>query len=290
MSVPISRPEPGAVPDDPNHANPDANAEASASCGSSAGALAPAAAVRLEKRTLLDGHYAVAIRQFTPELAEVSWSFVATAPIDGKADRGKSALLLENQDRSARRARSRLRHLILALRADHLLTLTYRANVLDFDKASADLSKFVRRVHRWKPDWQYVAVAEEQKRGAWHWHLAVCGHQDVALLRRCWRHTVGEGNIDVSAPSAKGRRDAMALVRYLGKYLAKEFKKPRALNARRFRSSLGVPVPLESLKLPPEYRRDAMSFALLELGRRTNSVGHLWFTPDRSKGWACSWK
>jgi hypothetical protein len=141
-----------------------------------------------------------------------------------------------------------------------------------------------------KRDWQYVAVAEEQKRGAWHWHLAVCGRQDVALLRASWRHVVGEGNIDVSAPGAKGRNDALALVRYLGKYLAKGFDECRQLNARRFRSSLGIAVSMQSLELPEEYRRDAYSFALLELGRLTNSIGHVWHTPDRSAGWACSWK
>ena len=252
------------------------------------GAAAPSA-LRLEKRTHLDARYRVILREFAPGVAEVGWSFVsAAAPT--KAGRGGSALFLENQTRAARRARSRLRHLVLTLRADHLLTLTYRANVRDFGKACRDLNKFIRRVRRLKPGWQYVAVAEEQSRGAWHWHLAVCGRQDAALLRACWRHVVGEGNIDVSAPGQRGRNEAMALVRYLGKYISKGFSGGRVLNARRFRSSIGIQVPMESLRLPEEYERDALSFAIMELGRRTNSVGFLWHKEDRSAGWACSWK
>lgn len=252
------------------------------------GAPAPSA-FRLEKRTHLDARYRVVLREFAPGMAEVGWSFIPAA-VGKKSARGTSTLLLQNQDRAARRARSRLRHLVLALRADHLLTLTYRANVRDFGKASADLGRFVRRVRRAKPGWHYVAVAEEQKRGAWHWHLAVCGRQDVALLRAAWRHVVGEGNIDVSAPGAKGRSEALALVRYLGKYLAKGFSEGHDLNARRFRASHGVRVPTEYLKLPEGERRNAYGFAVTELAKRTNSIGHIWCSEDRSAGWACSWK
>lgn len=92
-----------------------------------------------------------------------------------KAGRGESKSAVDNRDRAERRARSRLRQLILATRADHLVTLTYRGNVTDFERACRYLRKFVRIVKARKTDWTYIAVAERQQRGAWHWHLAVRG-------------------------------------------------------------------------------------------------------------------
>jgi len=180
--------------------------------------------------------------------------------------------------------------LILATKADHLLTLTYRGNVVDFERSCADLSKFVRLVKCRKAGWTYVAVAERQKRGAWHWHLAVCGRQDVALLRATWRRVAGDGNIDVQAAKSSRLVGSLALVRYLGKYLAKGLAEERELNARRFRASLRIQVPTRSLALPPEYRGKAASFALAELQRATGSIGHIWQAEDFSAGWACSWK
>lgn len=123
------------------------------------------AAVRLDKRTHLDeAHYRVVLRHYGDRLAEIGWSFVPTSAL-AKAARGKSRSAFENRDRASRRARSRLRQLIIASGADHLLTWTYRGNVIDLDKACTDLGKFVRIVKCRKPDWLYIAVAEQQTRG-----------------------------------------------------------------------------------------------------------------------------
>ena len=248
------------------------------------------AAVRLDQRTHLDsGRYRIVLRDYGGGLGEIGWSFIPNR-VPSKAGRGESENAAGNRDRAVRRARSRLRQLILATRADHLLTLTYRNNVTEFERACEDLSKFVRIVRRLKPEWTYIAVAERQARGAWHWHLAVRGRQDVGLLRASWRRVVGDGNIDVAAARAARHAAPLALVRYLGKYLAKEFADDREMNARRFRASLRIQVPTESLKLPPEFRGKAVAFAIQELYRTTGSVGFVWESNDKSAGWACSWK
>jgi hypothetical protein len=269
---------------------------ATASCAGgaerAAGADGPggAAAFRLDQRTHLDsGRYRIVLRDYGGGLGEIGWSFIPNR-VPSKAGRGESENAEANRDRSARRARSRLRQLILATRADHLLTLTYRSNVTDFERACEDLSKFVRIVRRLKPLWTYIAVAERQTRGAWHWHLAVRGRQDVGLLRSSWRRVVGDGNIDVAAARVARQAAPLALVRYLGKYLAKGFAEDRELNARRFRASLRIQVPTESLKLPPEFRGKAIAFAVQELYRTAGSVGFVWESNDKSAGWACSWK
>ncbi len=251
-----------------------------------------AAAPRLEYRTHLDqARYRISLRNYGYGMAEVGWSFISASPPKVKAVRGKSQERAENETRAVRRARSRLRHLILTTRADHLLTLTYRENVTDFERAAADLSRFVRQVKARLPGWVYIAVAEEQKRGAWHWHLAVVGRQDVDLLRSLWRQVVGEGNIDVRPPKGRGNHRLLALVKYLGKYLAKTFAEgTRNINGRRFRSSLGIDVPLAYLTVPDEARGNAAGYALSQLMIVAGSVGFVWIADDKPAGWACSWK
>ena len=215
------------------------------------------AAARLDKRIHLDnGRYRIKLRNYGEGLGEIGWSFAANSR-PGKAGKGLSEEREEHEERAVRHARSRVRHLILGAGADHLLTLTYRENVTDFDRACADLRKFVRRMKAKLPGWLYIAVAEQQKRGAWHWHLAVCGRQDVDLVRSAWRHVIGDGNIDVKPPrGSKGQR-SLALVKYLGKYLAKGFAEGnRALNGRRFRASQKIRIPCESVTLPDEHYGD----------------------------------
>lgn len=263
--------------------------------GDSAHARGPAAgggeaASRLDKRTYLDreqGHFKAILRDYGGGFCEAGWSFIPNLK-PFKAARGESEQRTIHEDRAVRRARSRLRQLILSANADHLLTLTYRENVTDFEQASKDLSALIRRVRKHLPNWIFIAVPERQKRGAWHWHLAVVGRQDVKLLRHLWRSIVGEGNVDVQKPSTANRR--LAIVKYLGKYLAKGFAEgDRELNGHRFRASLGIKVPTESLTVPPNERGNVGLFVCSELTKRAGRLGHVWDDPTKSAGWACSW-
>ena len=253
-----------------------------------------AAAPRLEKRTYFNtthtGKNRLILRNYGSGLAEVGWSFIS-AITPPKAARGSSVQRDLNEDRAARRAKSRLRQLILSANLTHLLTLTYRENVTDFNRASADLNKFVRKVKANLPGWLYVAVAEQQERGAWHWHIAVRGRQDVELLRRLWREVVGEGNIDVSAPKGNRKDKRLYLVRYLGKYLVKEFTAgDRKLNKHRFRSARNIQVPAESLTMPVCSGHNVEAVALKMLKDASGSVGFVWNEQGTFAGWACSWK
>lgn len=249
------------------------------------------AATRLDKRTYLDreeGHIKAVLRDYGGGFCEAGWSFVSNLK-PFKSARGQSERRTVHEDRAVRRARSQLRQKILSLKADHLLSLTYRENVVDFEQADKDFKAFVRLVRKHRPDWAFVAVAERQERGAWHWHLAVVGRQDVKLLRHLWRSVVGEGNIDVQKPPS-GMDRRLALVKYLGKYLAKGFTEgDRQLNRHRFRASLGIRVPTESLTIPPHERGNVELFICTELTKRAGRVGHVWNDPTKSAGWACSW-
>ena len=121
--------------------------------------------------------------------------------------------------------------------------------------------------------------------------MAVRGRQDVDLLRAFWHSVIGDGNIDVQAPRGKGKDRQLGLVKYLGKYLAKGFEEGhRELNGRRFRSSLGIEVPIQYLTLPADCRHNAGGYALSQLKVATGTVGFTWIAKDMPAGWACSWK
>lgn len=152
---------------------------------------------------------------------------------------------LRNHKRAVRRAAQGIRWLCKVMQADRLFTLTYRENQTDREQARADFKRFLRLVRSgWRgqvgvPNWQYVAVLEQQGRGAYHIHCAVKGWQRVSFLRRAWYKALGgtgdesgektPGNVDVTNPD-KGRWGAVRrewkankLAGYLTKYLSKTF-------------------------------------------------------------------
>ena len=251
------------------------------------------AAPRLDKRTYLDreqGKYKASLTDYGGGLCEVGWAFVPNLPPFNGTGRGLSDNREQNKDRAVRRARSTMRKKVLAYGLDHLLTLTYRENVTDFQRASDDLSRFMRGLKGNLPGFHYVAVPEKQERGAWHWHLAVKGRQDVDLLRQLWRRVVGEGNIDVQKPRGLGDR-RLALVKYLSKYLSKGFDlQLRELNGHRFRSSLGMTIPYEPVPIPQEALGSVAVYMAAKVVDRGGKLGFTWVNEYGSAGWACSWK
>ncbi|WP_147476925.1 rolling circle replication-associated protein [Vandammella animalimorsus] len=139
-------------------------------------------------------------------------------------------------ERAARRARQRVRLLCKSMGADTLITLTYRDNVTDLDLCKRHLKEFVRRVKRVLPGFRAVCAFEQQKRGAWHVHMAterlvpVAAYQGAFmrsydLLRAIWRSVTkaAGGNVDVQARKRHSRRSPARIAAYLSKYLGKAF-------------------------------------------------------------------
>lgn len=140
-----------------------------------------------------------------------------------------------NRERSTRRARTKVRRLAKWKGLTVLLTLTYRENMLDRARMARDFDVFVKRVRRVVAGFEYICVFEQQKRGAWHAHIAVRRvlshymHQgsmvrSYDLLRSMWRGIVGadNGNVDVSR-NKRVNRSSAKLAAYLSKYIGKSF-------------------------------------------------------------------
>ncbi|WP_431825301.1 rolling circle replication-associated protein [Burkholderia sp. F1] len=159
-----------------------------------------------------------------------------------KAKRGESENSESNLMDSAKRAKQQVRLRCKAIGADRMITLTYRENMTDKARLKRDFDKLRRRLGGLY-DFQYVAVAERQKRGAWHLHVAVRGRQNYRVLRSIWQSIVGVGNgqINVRNPfKEKGLRHKLA--GYLAKYITKDFAE-HAMNEKRYWTSRGVVVP-----------------------------------------------
>ena len=121
----------------------------------------------------------VSVRHFGGDLVEVGYGSVPSMSTPIREERDKVALNAEtrraNFRRSVRRSKAQVRRKCMAGGLDHMLTLTYQANVIDVRAAYSDLSRFIRLIRKRIPGWSYCAVHELQKRGAVHFHLAVRG-------------------------------------------------------------------------------------------------------------------
>jgi hypothetical protein len=185
------------------------------------------------ERSLTEVHERVArrpVERIDPETGEVLPGRAEKTPYEAVAAKGKAA------DRS----RTSVRRAIMAGGFDHFGTLTYARNEQDLQTAWRAFTRFLRLLRdHYGEVFPYVAVAERQKRGAWHFHLALLGRQDVRLLRRLWHLASGDtGNIDVK----KWQGPLHKMASYLSKYMSKSFTAEEIEGRRphRFRRSQGL--------------------------------------------------
>ena len=114
---------------------------------------------------------------------------------------------------------------LIRLNLEHgscLLTLTYRENMQDYEKAYNDFKNFVKRVeYRYKISLRYLRVIELQKRGAIHFHVVVFNPEFVSIpyneIYKVW----GYGAVHIRKIEALDDVTADRIGNYLGKYLTK---------------------------------------------------------------------
>lgn len=162
----------------------------------------------------------------------------AKPPTDDELDERREA----NRRRAARRAKTAVRRRCKALGLDTLLTLTYRGLQTDLKLCESHLDYFLKLMRAafraiGVEEFCYVGCFEEQKRGAWHVHLA-CHKLPAKLLasngvkvksynviRALWRRVTGEwgGTINESARKWLSKRSAAKVAAYISKYVTKMF-------------------------------------------------------------------
>lgn len=161
-----------------------------------------------------------------------------------------------NRKRSARRAKTRVRRLCKALGVDCLLTLTYKSNQTDLALCKVHFKEFVRRLKRTLPGFSYVAAFEQQKRGAWHVHIAThklppafmqsgVRVKSFNVLRAVWRGVTKEHGGNIDGQKARPYHSPARLAAYLSKYMLKVHADGVAGSERFSSSTFGnIPKPI----------------------------------------------
>lgn len=192
-----------------------------------------------------------------------------------------------NRKRAARRAKTRVRRLCKAQGCDTLLTLTYRANQTDLELAKRHFQSFVDRM-QWaltpeggrtgtnkRAAFVYVAAFEQQKRGAWHVHIATHALprelrarngvrvKSFNVVRAIWRRVVGdlEGNIDQSRRKRSSKKSPARVASYLSKYILKAFEEGADFSKRYLASRCEIP-PTVRLQFVAESLADLIASAV----------------------------
>ena len=163
----------------------------------------------------------------------------------------------KNRERSARRAKKKIRHACKSAGFDRMLTLTTRDAIFDRAQFQKMLEKFIRLLRKTTGNkLSYVLVLEkhdskktsEAKRGSLHAHVAVRGRQEYKLLQSIWNYRVcgGRGYVRVSNGSKKLNPSKIAS--YISKYISKTFTEAEA-NKKSYWISQNIEVPLRTVKL-----------------------------------------
>lgn len=172
---------------------------------------------------------------------------VANRGVRGEGDRDKNA------SRSARRAKTQLRRKCKMIRANCMITLTYRELVTDEARVQADFKAFRKRLAT-LGEFHYVAALEVQARGALHIHIACQAYpayikqggvrvKSFNVLRAMWHRVVGRGNGACNVRVPRGRNSPHRIASYIGKYVAKGLE-DAAFNKKSYWSSTGIPKPV----------------------------------------------
>ena len=183
-----------------------------------------------------------------------------------------------NAVRAARRAKTRVRRLCKAQGLDTMLTLTYKANQTDLALCKRHFVLFAKRLARALGSFCYVAAFEQQKRGAWHVHIA-CHRLPPTLaasngvkvksfnvVRAIWRSVTGElgGNIDQARRKRTSAKSAASVAGYLSKYLLKAFEAGQDYANRYQASRVEVPRAV-TLQFRTESLRDLIELVFGEV-------------------------
>jgi hypothetical protein len=134
------------------------------------------------------------------------------------------AELAESLKGKARRASTMVRRCAMSADLRRMLTLTTRDNLEEFRESRHQAELLLRRLRRSEPGIRYVGAPEQQKRGAWHWHILVDRYLDADSVRSMWRGVCGDGNIDLTLFP-----DPLTGALYAAKYVRKSFGEKRLL-------------------------------------------------------------
>jgi hypothetical protein len=146
--------------------------------------------------------------------------------------------LIDNREKSLRRAKNEIRRLINANSDifDKFITLTFQKNETDLDYCNYEFKKFIQRLKYNYGNIEYIVVVEFQKRGAVHYHL-LCnlGYVRNSTLRKIW----GNGFVKINRIDRVDNLGA-----YVTKYMQKDINDERLQGRKSYFRSKGLKEPI----------------------------------------------
>ncbi|MCK1998140.1 Rep protein [Psychrobacillus psychrodurans] len=163
------------------------------------------------------------------------------------------------------------------------LTLTFKENVQDIEDSNYEFMKFIKRLNykiykTKKAILKYLAVWEQQKRGAIHYHVMLFSVPKIPYkeLTELW----GFGSVNIQKVDADSKENRG---RYLSKYFAKNLDDPQFLikfmGKKRFFTSKNLIKPnitVKYLEKKIEFNESQILFQKEYFGKK--KVGDEWFT------------
>ena len=176
--------------------------------------------------------------------------------VSGTISRSRDEMIPEQLELSVQRAKTQMRHKIIMLGCDRMVTLTYRENMCDRDLAYEHFGKFAKLCNKEFGSFENVAVTEKQKRGAIHFHVAINKYYPVMVLNRLWRQSIGEredgqtsGHVHIKKkaahiqPNSLTKKVITGLARYMSKYMSKDIE-GQEVGKKRYSSSRNIEKPI----------------------------------------------
>lgn len=173
------------------------------------------------KKVIVSGHiieiYEMEQEPFNPHLndkekndsynaLDISFDLAETLDKNFLHHLGKDKTCRRNERRvqTTRDARNRVRRLALSNfdKNSKFITLTFKENITDIDRANRCFMSFIRKLRerlKLKERLKYVAVIEFQNRGAVHYHM-LCNIQFTRheILYDWWRDSIkGQGTVNI---------------------------------------------------------------------------------------------
>ena len=145
----------------------------------------------------------------------------------------------EKLKRNISRARNQFRRLVGAnfTSGDWFVTLTFRENVTDINRALKLWKAYARKIKQRYGELRYIGVIEFQRRGAIHFHI-------IANITLPVKHELGllwgHGWVDVRRLSDKAGKTVDNVGAYMCKYLTKNAKDERLLGRKAYFTSQGL--------------------------------------------------
>lgn len=180
--------------------------------------------------------YSITVMDFGNGVVEARAVFVnpqkrMRSPKDESIERVDRPLSIDQVEWRAKRTKRAVRFRILALQADHMITLTKRGKFSTVDECREAWRRFYNLILKFPGiAFRYVCVPERHADGTFHLHVAVAGRYDVSFLRRLWYRALGgsgkergedtPGSINIRY--LKGfRKGSLVAASYMSKYMSK---------------------------------------------------------------------